>query len=131
MKKRDDLTASWWRKANSDLIALKASLEAGAPDAACFHAQQAAEKALKSYLTNAGIEFPYTHNQARLVKLCAEADKDFLQLIQVVEPLTPFAVELRYDPEFWPSPDATAQAQNSARRVHDFVAERLPGDITK
>jgi HEPN domain-containing protein len=47
MKEKPDLVRGWVRKAESDLIAMRASAEAGASDAACFHAQQAAEKYLK------------------------------------------------------------------------------------
>ena len=130
MKKRDDLTKGWWRKAQSDLAALSASRQAGALDAACFHAQQAAEKFLKSFLTHRAIDFPFTHNLAKLVRLCVKEDPDFTELIPIVEPLTPFAVELRYDTEFWPSPDVAARAETGALAVSDFVAARLPVEIT-
>ncbi len=53
MKEKNDLVLGWVRKAGSDLVAMDASLKAGALDAACFHAQQAAEKYLKAYLTHA------------------------------------------------------------------------------
>ena len=36
-----------------------------------YHAQQCAEKYLKAYLVSRGVDFPYTHNIARLVELCA------------------------------------------------------------
>jgi HEPN domain-containing protein len=50
MKEKADLTAGWLRKAASDMMAAEAAQNAGAPDAACFHAQQAAEKYLKAFL---------------------------------------------------------------------------------
>ena len=50
MKARNDLVRGWLRKAFSDVVAMDASLNAGALDAACFHAQQAAEKCLKAFL---------------------------------------------------------------------------------
>ena len=37
-----------------------------------YHAQQAVEKNLKAYLVLEGVDFPYTHNIARLLELCAE-----------------------------------------------------------
>lgn len=131
MKERTDLTLGWLRKAQSDLTALEASLHAGALDAACFHAQQAAEKSLKSLLNHAGVEFPFTHNLAKLVGLCAGRDPAFRTLLPVVESLTPYAVELRYDAEFWPSRDTAEEAQRAALAVRDFVRERLPEEIAK
>ena len=62
MKARNDLVRGWLRKASSDVVAMDASLNAGALDAACFHAQQAAEKCLKAFLLYHGKDFPYTHN---------------------------------------------------------------------
>jgi len=35
------------------------------------HAQQCAEKCLKAYLVLQGVDFPYTHNVAYLLDLCA------------------------------------------------------------
>ena len=69
MKQRRDLVAGWMAKAESDLRALAASLSADALDAACFHAQQAAEKAIKAVLIAHGIEPPRTHNITALINL--------------------------------------------------------------
>ena len=49
------------RKVHSDMLAMAASLEAGALDVCCFHAQQGAEKFLKAYLIHREVEFPFTH----------------------------------------------------------------------
>ena len=103
MKERADLVAGWLKKAESDLLAVEATLHAAALDAACFHAQQAAEKFLKAFLCHTGRDFPHSHNLAKLVELCRRADSSFPDLRSVVEPLTPYAVELRYDQEFWPT----------------------------
>ena len=56
MKDRADLVAGLIRKAESDLLAMNASRDAGALDAACFHAQQAAEKALKALFQRRGAD---------------------------------------------------------------------------
>jgi HEPN domain-containing protein len=95
MKERRDLVVGLLRKAASDEVAMDASLAAGASDAACFHAQQAAGKYLKAYLTFVGVEFPFTHNLAKLVELCATKAASFKTLFPVVAPLAPYAVELR------------------------------------
>ncbi len=131
MKGKAELVRGWLLKAQSDLTASEASRGAGAPDAACFHAQQAAEKVLKAFLTHEGAAFPPTHNLAKLVRLCQEVDESFGGLISVVEPLTPYAVELRYDVDFWPSEEVARNARVAAEAVRDFVLARLPEEITE
>jgi HEPN domain-containing protein len=76
---------------------------AQALDTACFHAQQAVEKCLKAFLAHRNVEFPYTHNLAKLIEICAGLDPAFRSLLPAVAPLTPYAVELRYDDSFWHS----------------------------
>lgn len=125
MKSKRDLVDAWLRKARSDFTALEAALEAGSFDAACFHAQQAAEKSLKAYLIHAGVEFPFTHNLTRLIRLCVGADPSFAEHEATVEPLTPYAVELRYDAEFWPDRETAEDAAGRAKRVVSAVEEKL------
>jgi HEPN domain-containing protein len=60
MKGKAELVLGWLRKAESDNVALDLTLRARALDAACFHAQQAAEKYLKAFLTHHELPFPYT-----------------------------------------------------------------------
>jgi len=131
MKDWADLSRGLLRKAASDTVALEAALGAGAFDAACFHAQQAAEKCLKAYLTYARVEFPYTHNLAKLIDICAGLDAAFRSLLPIAAPLTPYAVELRYDDLFWPSESVTKEARDSALAVTKFVLDRLPLEIKK
>jgi len=54
---------SWLAKANDDLAIadLVLNSEIGVEWAACFHAQQAAEKAVKAMLVHLGIDFPKSH----------------------------------------------------------------------
>ena len=126
MKERADLVTGWLKKAESDLLAVEATLRATALDAACFHAQQAAEKFLKAFLCNAGRDFPHSHNLAKLVELCRGVDASFPDLRSVVEPLTPYAVELRYDQEFWPTETIALEAREQAARVRNEVLAHLP-----
>ncbi|MCK9461786.1 MAG: HEPN domain-containing protein [Proteobacteria bacterium] len=125
MKQRRDLVAGWMAKAESDLRALAASLSADALDAACFHAQQAAEKALKAYLIHAGVEFPFTHNLSKLAALVASIDPALAHLADAVLPLTPYAVELRYDADFWPDRETADDARERAERVVRDIAAKL------
>ena len=125
MKQKPDLVQGWIRKAESDMLAMEASRQAGAMDACCFHAQQAAEKLLKAYLIHNDVEFPFTHNLAKLVGLAAQMDQTFESLRPTADPLTPYAVELRYDDEFWPGPDVAKNACSAAQTIKDFVLARL------
>lgn len=63
-----------------------------------YHAQQCAEKHLKAYLVFHRIDFPYTHNIARLLELCADKGK-WVGGLHDAEGLTPFAITARYPGE--------------------------------
>jgi HEPN domain-containing protein len=125
MKEKADLTVGWLRKATSDIVSMEASRAAGALDAACFHAQQAAEKYLKAFLTERGLAFPYTHNLAKLISICVEQDASFAELLPDADLLTPYAVEVRYDFEFWPTRPDADRALQATSRVRDFVEGRF------
>ena len=130
MKERRDLVRSWLRKAESDLGPATLAVDAEAAlDTACFHAQQAAEKLLKAYLLAYNVEFPLTHNLVRLLLLCEARDPAFSTLRPLAESLTPYAVELRYDGEFWPPLEVAREAHESAVKIKRFVLARLPPDI--
>jgi HEPN domain-containing protein len=131
MRDPAELCAGLLRKARSDRVALDASLAAGALDASCFHAQQMVEKCLKAFLAHRGVAFPYTHNLTKLVEACMAIDPAFSTLRATVAPLTPYAVELRYDDSFWPARQVAEEARSSAEAVCQFVLDRLPGEIRK
>jgi HEPN domain-containing protein len=105
---------------------MRASAQAGSLDAACFHAEQAAEKYLKAYLIDQDRPVPHTHNLYKLFSLCSESDPAFHHLIHTADLLTPFAVEARYDTEFWPTSQMLEQAEAAADRIAKFVSVRLP-----
>jgi|WetSurMetagenome_2_1015567.scaffolds.fasta_scaffold880349_2 HEPN domain-containing protein len=66
MKDDRDVALGWLRKADSDLANAELCLAAEKSlDTACFHCQQAAEKALKAYLIVKHAEFPLTHDLKR------------------------------------------------------------------
>ena len=63
----------WLRFARSDLVLASIPRPAGVlPENLCFHAQQAAEKALKAVLLSKGMEVPRTHNIRTLLDRLAE-----------------------------------------------------------
>jgi HEPN domain-containing protein len=76
-----------------------------------YHAQQCAEKYFKAYLVYHRIDFPYTHNIARLLELCPDRnnwDKD----LDAAEELTPFAITTRY-----PGEDEPVSASEAKRAI--------------
>ncbi|MEO7913151.1 MAG: HEPN domain-containing protein, partial [Roseiflexaceae bacterium] len=68
------LVAQWLGRARSYLIlAGMTEDERLLPEILAFHAQQAAEKALKALLVHHQVEFPRTHVIALLINLCGQA----------------------------------------------------------
>ncbi len=129
MKSRTDLVKNWLAKAESDLAGAELCLAAGrALDTACFHAQQASEKILKAFLIAHDVDYPHMHDLTKLVDLCGKQDAAFVSLKDAAAQLTPFAVELRYDTEFWPTADMARQAVEMAGAIRSFVLDRLPED---
>ncbi len=117
----------WLAKARSDLVAAERLIAAGGPhDAVCFHAQQTVEKALKALLAFAQAPIPHTHNLEDLQAACAQltgtAVPARLSTWELSE-LTPFAVESRYDVEFWPDEQTARRAATVASDVCAAVAE--------
>lgn len=81
----------WIDQAQEDLIA-SSRLLGGVPPllrAGVFHAQQAAEKALKAFLTAYNSPLPRTHDLGRLAGLCSAIDPAFSPYIATLGPLTP------------------------------------------
>ena len=61
--------------------------------------------------------------------LCETRDAAFSTLLPLAESLTPYAVELRYDHEFWPSLEVAREAHDAAVTITQFVLTRLPPDV--
>jgi len=62
-----------------------------------FHAQQAVEKALKSVLALASVEYPRTHNLAMLIGLLRQNSLPLPPDTEELSQLTPFGAAFRYD----------------------------------
>ena len=68
-------------------------------DAACFHAQQCAEKYLKAILQEQSIPFGRTHNLIALLDLLLSRNGAWADARQHLEVLTVYAVSVRYPGE--------------------------------
>jgi len=129
MSDRIALATGWLQKSESDRKAAGLALDGNLGDVACFHSQQLAERVLKAYLVWNGVSFPFTHNLSRLLDICGKVDAAFLSLIPVAETLTPYAVEFRYDVEFWPERSVARKSLDSALTIRAFILERLPDEM--
>ena len=65
-------------------------------DAACFHAQQCAEKYLKARLNEAGLSFNKTHDLPALLKQAVTIEPSWVALQPAAIFLADFAVKFRY-----------------------------------
>jgi HEPN domain-containing protein len=86
----------WLRHARSDLAMAQLTPPPGAlPEALCFHAQQAVEKALKALLVTRSVPLPRTHNIGNLLDLVSQhvAVPPHLRSAAL---LTEYAVAARY-----------------------------------
>ncbi len=98
MKQLDE-AEKFLRLAAQDEKVLKLLKDTDASDAAWgFHAQQAAEKTLKSVLVLLGVSFPKTHDLALLYQLVMQQPVPPIPAtLDELDQLDPFAVEFRYD----------------------------------
>lgn len=93
------LTAEWASKAEGDYTSACRELRARrAPnyDAACFHAQQSAEKYFKACLQQANIPFGKTHDLAYLLDQLLPIELEWECLRDDLHELTAFGVDFRY-----------------------------------
>ncbi len=96
MQQQPESVAEWMRYARGDLALAKPSADPEVLLAQlCFHAQQAAEKAIKAVLIHFGVEPPWTHSIAQLIGLLpTEAPKP--PPLLAAASLTAYAVTSRY-----------------------------------
>lgn len=125
---RRELVRQWRDKAEQDMKAAEILVAAEPPfrSAACFHAQQAAEKYLKAFLTHHQIEFPKTHAIEELLELARPRSADLALQLKDAASLSPYGVDVRC-PGDAPEPDLdeARKAIELARKVRDTVLSTL------
>jgi len=119
---------SWFAHAKSDLriTELCRADDGVLPNQTAFHAQQAAEKAIKAVLLKHQIRFPRTHDLAALIALIEGHSVVWPFAPDEVEALSPFAMQTRY-------PDDTARLSENevdeaigvARKVVEWAEKQL------
>jgi len=113
------LTSEWVGKAEADFATAQregAAFETPNYDAACFHAQQCAEKYLKAQLVEVDVRPSRTHDLSVLANLIRPFDAAWSELQSELDWLTTLAVEIRY-------PGASAAAEDATRAVE--IAARI------
>ncbi|MDA8337308.1 MAG: HEPN domain-containing protein [Peptococcaceae bacterium] len=99
---------------------------------ACFHAQQAAEKALKGFMVYSNIPHPKKHDLIELNDLCITINTAFNGLREKLITLNQFYIPSRYPdaaagmaPDGVPTKDLSRKALDYARDVFDFCSDRM------
>jgi HEPN domain-containing protein len=123
---------AWISSAQSDLrLARLAADDAYVrPEQACFHLQQAAEKAIKAVLLLSKVDFPLTHDIEELLEITRTSGIDLPEEVQEAGLLSPYAVETRY-PGHWfeITPDDIQEARKVAEATVSWANEHLADAI--
>ena len=115
----------WFRQAQADLAVVHSLRAAGHYAAACFHSQQAAEKALKAVLYSQGARVVLGHAVRELARQCEAHDPSFGNVLADAALLDQFYIPTRY-PNGLPAPAVPSEtyteahagaAQDAAERV--------------
>ena len=125
--------SDWLRHAERDLRAAALAVQADSPlpDMVVYHAQQAAEKALKAFLAAHGEIIPRTHDLVPLVAACGRLAPELAPLDTAALVLSPYAMLYRYPPGPLEPPLVDAEeALRLATEVFELVRQRLPGSGT-
>ena len=126
MKSPRDHAAGLLAKAANDLVAARATAATGqAMDTVCFHAQQAAEKTLKSLLALKDVEYPWRHDLGELLALVRAEYPDLDLPVDALVERSPYAVEARYDEAWAPDADEARRALSVAESVHAVVSRMV------
>jgi len=120
------LARGWFLKADSDVNTAERMVESDGPyDTACFHAQQAVEKYLKGLVAFHGVPFHRTHNLEERQQLGEALPAWPLAGLDLAE-LSSYAIEVRYDVEFWPDRWTAQEALRMASKVRYRALDSVP-----
>ncbi len=118
--------AQLMHRAGEDVRAAEACLALDPPilSAACYHAQQAIEKTIKSALMVDRIDYPFTHDLEQLLPLVPIA-WDIDGIIGDPKELSTWASYPRYVTIKEPTPEYAEQALAEARAIHERVSSEM------
>lgn len=123
------------RKAQDDLLAGRAILsgDLSSYETASFHAQQAAEKAVKALLVRHQIHFGKTHDLRELLETAEPVSPGIVAALAEAHELTPYAVPARYPGDIGPASADDARrhlalAQRAVEHVSRILESYLRGE---
>lgn len=125
---KDREVRAWLRKADDDLRSAQVDLAADPPliEDALFHCQQAAEKAMKAFLTAHDTSFRKTHDLDELAAACGAIDATLNDALDPARDLTVFAWAFRYPGADEPPPETEAhESLTLAQTTVAALRERL------
>ncbi len=125
-------TQAWLNKSRKDMRSAEHGFTASPPllEDVLFHCQQAAEKALKGFLTWHDIPFRKTHSLEEIGQQCVTIDPTMRELLDRVVPLTEYAWKFRYPGELEePSIQEAKDSLQIAKDFCDAILARLPEDV--
>ena len=119
--------SDWLRRAHADLALAKAPLPSGAVyEDLCFHAQQAAEKAIKAVYRARKHEFRYTRDLTELLEGLVRHGVAVPEAVREAEDLTAFAWHARNPGPAEPVSEAEYhRVVTLAERVVEWAAKLL------
>jgi HEPN domain-containing protein len=125
----NEITLEWVNLAENDYRLAQMAINAEPPisEGACFHAQQCAEKYLKAYLQDQGVEVPRTHHLMVLFDLCLSLGAVFERLRDPLNEVDGYAVAVCY-PGVSVSKELGSSALKMAEIVRDIVRRALSID---
>ena len=122
----------WLMKSQRDIGSARRLMEGPEPylDTAVYHCQQAAEKALKAFLTARDMAFEKTHNLVALLALCTPCEPGIAQWEETAAMLTPYATEFRYpgellEPERSEAEQALAAAEGFVQLIRRLLQDAI------
>ena len=94
-------------------------------EVSCYQCQQAAEKALKAYLTHMGHSFRFTHDLLELCVTCGTYDSGFHDLEEDCSDISHYATDARYPNKNEIDEAETKAALCKAERIVNFCASLI------
>jgi HEPN domain-containing protein len=122
-----NIVKEWFGFAEKDIASAKFLLDMRPVplEIVCYHCEQAAEKALKSYLIYKDSEPLRTHDLKLLCKICSDMDQSFIEISQCCINLTPYGVQPRYPFEIEINDNDMQKAIADADQVLIFIQKKL------
>jgi HEPN domain-containing protein len=133
MKNNLEEAKRWLNEAEKDLEAAKVLKEKELFHLSCFHSEQAAQKALKSYLYFKGERFIFINSVGKLALTSVEFDEEFRKILRNAEKLDRYYIPTRY-PDALAFPAVPSEsyniedaetALNDANLIFNFVKNKI------